>query len=452
MKNLASIKTRITVWYTLLMLVMISIVLASVGTISYRLSTENIEKNVKLQVSQVSDRVGAKISKDIFHRLESDEEFKNVSVYLENGDYVVGRYSYDVAAIPFDHGRLRHETVGNEEYVIFDIFKPSAPGDNRGYWIRGAQSISYARVFGDSAFIVILICIPFILLLTAAGGYYITKKAFMPINGIINTASDIAAQNDISRRIEINSDYKKDELYNLSVTLNSMLDRIEKLVEKEKRFTSDAAHELRTPVSVVLAQGEYLLDIAENEKEKELAQNIVDKAKQMSELVSGLLLIARIDGKKQRINKEKVDLAVLADIAAETMREEAEKKNILLLLNVSENIIIEADEALLLSVLTNLIGNGIKYGRENGYVSVSAFIMGDVTEIIVADNGIGMAEEQLDKIWDRFYRVDDVRNDEYGSSGLGLAMVKSIVELHGGNISVKSETEKGSEFRITLYN
>lgn len=102
------------------------------------------------------------------------------------------------------------------------------------------------------------------------------------------------------------------------------------------------------------------------------------------------------------------------------------------------------------SAITNLISNGIKYGRESGSVAVSASKIGNRTEIIVSDNGVGISEEHIEKIWTRFYRVDDVRNDECGSSGLGLSMVKSIIKLHGGEITVKSSTGSGTEFRIIL--
>ncbi|MBE7050329.1 MAG: sensor histidine kinase, partial [Ruminococcaceae bacterium] len=115
-----------------------------------------------------------------------------------------------------------------------------------------------------------------------------------------------------------------------------------------------------------------------------------------------------------------------------------------------EGTIVGADESLLLSAITNLISNGIKYGKESGHVSVSASKLGDRTEIVVADNGVGISAEHIDKIWTRFYRVDDVRNDEYGSSGLGLAMVKSIIELHGGDITVKSKIGVGTEFTIVI--
>lgn len=273
----------------------------------------------------------------------------------------------------------------------------------------------------------------------------------MPVNSIIKTANDISLQNDLTRRIEIKEDAKDDELLKLSVTLNKMLDKIESLIMQEKQFTSDASHELRTPISVILAQGEYLLDISENDKEKELAENIVTKSKQISKLVSRLLLLARIDQKRQQFKREKVDLAILADIAVDSMKDLATKKNISLISNVPDNLIVEADEPLLLSAVTNIISNGIKCGNDSGYVSVTASKLDEKSaEIIISDNGIGIAKENLDKIWVRFYRVDDVRNDEYGSNGLGLSMVKSIIELHGGEIFVKSEEGKGTEFRIVL--
>ncbi len=294
MKKFTSIKTRITIWYTTLMFILVSVVLAIVGTLSYQLSIDSIENDIKAQVSQVSERVRDRVSKNIFYSVESDKEFKNVSIYLEDGSYVVGQYLYDLSSIPFE-AKLRRETIDGKTYIVYDEFKPSKPGDNRGYWIRGAESVNYTKVLGRSMFMIILIIIPIILLITAFGGYYITRKAFLPVNDITRTANEICTQNDIKKRIPINP-----------------------------------------------------------------------------------------------------------------------------------------------------------YGRESGHVIIKASKYGDSTEIVVADNGIGISSENLEKIWDRFYRVDDVRNDEYGSSGLGLSMVKSIVELHNGKIFVKSQLGKGTEFRIVL--
>ena len=449
MKKPTSIKTRITIWYTTLMFVLVLVVLSLVGGLSYQLSIDSVEKDVILQVTQVRESL-SKRQPGVFEIVESKEEFKNVSIYGMDGKYLVGQYNYDVVNIAFEEGVPRKESIDGKDYIVYDARTPGPPGMRGGFWIRGVESLNSTMLLGRSAIIIMLVLIPLILLLTALGGYYITKRAFRPVNNIVKTANDISSQKDISKRIEIASDSKEDELHHLSVILNKMLDKIENLIKQEKQFTSDASHELRTPISVILAQGEYLLDIAKDEKEKELAQTIVDKSKQVSKLVSRLLLLARIDQNRQKFNKEKVDLGIIVDVAINSMKELAAQKEILLFTNVPEGTIVDADESLLLSAITNLISNGIKYGNESGHVSVSASRNGDKTEIIVADNGVGISEEHIDKIWTRFYRVDDVRNDEYGSSGLGLSMVKSIIELHGGKITVKSEVGKGTEFRIEL--
>ena len=449
MKKPTSIKTRITIWYTTLMFVLVLVVLSLVGGLSYQLSIDSVEKDVILQVTQVRESL-SKRQPGVFEIVESKEEFKNVSIYGMDGKYLVGQYNYDVVNIAFEEGVPRKESIDGKEYIVYDARTPGPPGMRGGFWIRGVESVNSTMLLGRSAIVIMLALIPLILLLTALGGYYITKKAFNPVNNIVKTANDISAQKDISKRIEIAPDSKEDELHHLSVTLNKMLDKIENLIRQEKQFTSDASHELRTPISVILAQGEYLLDIAKDEKEKELAQTIVDKSKQVSKLVSRLLLLARIDQSRQKINKEKVDLSVLFDIATDSMKAFAEQKGIVLLTNAEENTIVDADESLLLSAITNLVSNGIKYGKEGGHVMLSAVKSANGIEIVVSDNGIGISAENIDKIWKRFYRVDDVRNDEYGSSGLGLAMVKSIIELHGGEISVKSEFGQGTEFRIVL--
>lgn len=449
MKKITSIKTRITIWYTTLMFVLIAIVLSLVGTLSYRLSIDNVEKSVSLQVTQISERL-ANRQRNVLDHIDDNEEFKNVSLYSPDGKYIAGQYISGMSAVKFHEGRPRRVKADGKEYIVYDLMKRGAPGEGNGFWIRGAESVNSTMLLGRAAVAVALIVIPLILLLTALGGYYITKKAFQPINTMIRTANDIATQNDITRRIAIAHDAKKDELYHLSVTLNRMLGRIENLIKQEKQFTSDASHELRTPISVILAQGEYLLEIAQNDKEKELAENIVTKAKQVSKLVARLLLLARIDQNRQKFNKEKVDLGVLADIAIDGLKEAAAEKDITLSCETAENLMVEADESLLLSVMTNLVANGIKYGKQGGYVRITAVRAERGTEITVADNGIGISAEHLDKIWGRFYRVDDVRNDEYGSCGLGLAMVKSIVALHGGTIDVRSKPGVGSTFRIVL--
>jgi len=451
MKKITSIKTRITIWYTTLMFVLIVVVLSLVGGLSYQLSTDSVEKDVILQVTQVRESL-SKRQPGVFEIIESKEEFKNVSIYEMDGKYLVGQYNYDVVNIPFEEGVPRKERVDGKDYIVYDARTPGPPGIRGGFWIRGVESVSSTMLLGRSAIIIMLILVPLVLLLAALGGYYITKKAFKPINNIIKTANDISHQKDIKQRIEISPDAKEDELHHLSVTLNKMLDKIENLIKQEKQFTSDASHELRTPISVILAQGEYLLEVAETEKQKELAQDIVTKANQASKLISRLLMLARIDQNRQKINKEKINFNAVADIVVQNMENLASQRNINLLTSIQGDVMIYADETLITSAISNLVSNAIKYSKESGYVMISASQFSGNVEIIVKDNGIGISKEHLEKIWTRFYRVDEVRNDEYGSCGLGLSMVKSIIELHGGEITVQSVLGEGTEFRIIMKN
>lgn len=209
MKKFTSIKTRITIWYTALMFVLVSVVLVLVGTLSYQLSIDSMEKDLKAQVLQISEKVRARGEKELFYRVESNKEFKNVSIYSESGEYVVGQYIYDVSNIRFEDNVLRRENIDGEEYIVYDVFKLTKGSENKGYWIRGTEPINYTKVLGRSVFVIILIVIPIILLLTALGGYYITRKAFLPVNDIIRTANDIYTKNDIKIKNTNQSDGKQ---------------------------------------------------------------------------------------------------------------------------------------------------------------------------------------------------------------------------------------------------
>ncbi len=263
MKKALSIKTRITIWYTSLLCILIVVVLALVGVFSYRLSNDRIEKNVVLRVTNVLETL-SKRHHDSFEFVENKEEFKKVSIYTSDGEYIAGQYIYDAGKIPFHEGGPRRENIDGKECIVYDKRTPSPPGTNEGLWIRGLESLSSSMLLGRIAMLIVLVLVPLILLLAAWGGYHITMKAFRPVNNIIKTANDISSQNDLTRRIDIPAGAKDDELNLLSVTLNHMLDRIESLIDQEKQFTSDASHELRTPISVILAQGACFLAISKD--------------------------------------------------------------------------------------------------------------------------------------------------------------------------------------------
>ena len=228
-----------------------------------------------------------------------------------------------------------------------------------------------------------------------------------------------------------------------------MFDKLQAVFERERQFTSDASHELRTPASVIIAQCEYALAHARSEEDRnEALEEVLKQARRMSALIGQLLAFARADQGKAKLNEERLNLSELAQRVMEQVAELAEEKNISVTGNITQNIYVNGDETLLIHLIFNLLENGVKYGRQNGNLHVS--LHEDDLNVIctVTDDGIGIGQEDIHKIWERFYRAEYSRSSE--GFGLGLPMCKYIVQAHGGEIFATSTLEAGSTFRFTI--
>ena len=182
------------------------------------------------------------------------------------------------------------------------------------------------------------------------------------------------------------------------------------------------------------------------EKMEKSLKSILNEPVKMSQMISQLLTFAKMDKGHQKLNLENVNLSELMEIIIETQQINADKKNIKIISSIKPDIIMPADEILIMRLFINLITNAVNYGKENGYINIELFKNNNKIIGKIADNGIGIAKENINKIWTRFYQVDSSRTSD--SSGLGLSMVKWIVEAHNGNISVKSELDKGTIFTV----
>ena len=241
------------------------------------------------------------------------------------------------------------------------------------------------------------------------------------------------------------------ELSYLTETFNSMLNSIEEQFIREKQFSSDAAHELRTPISVIVSHCEYLLqDLELTPDVKEEIEIINEKSHYMANLIDALLLISRTEKKNYKINLDEIDLSVLAESIVDDMQFEADQKHIQIkLTDQLEDSLFIGDMTLMIRVFTNLISNSIKYGKNYGNIFVNMRNENGLTILSFEDDGIGIPKDCLEKIWDRFYQVESSRSDSKGF-GLGLFMVRRIVQLHKGTIEVSSTFSEGTRFVITL--
>ena len=284
-----------------------------------------------------------------------------------------------------------------------------------------------------------------ILLLGLAGGWWIATRAIRPIDEISTTAVQIAA-GDLSKRI--NASDTSSELGRLAGVLNSTFARLESAFEEQKQFTSDAAHELRTPVSVVLTQTQAALNRERSAAEyRETIESCQRAAQRMRRLIESLLELARLDAGQEQFKRMRFDLARTAEDCVQLLRPLADERHVKISTDLHA-LECTGDPDRLAQVITNLLSNAIHYNRENGEVRLSAHSQSGSAILSVSDTGEGISAEDLPHVFERFYRADKSRTA--GRTGLGLAISKAIVESHGGTLRVSSEKSKGSTFTVSL--
>ena len=288
-----------------------------------------------------------------------------------------------------------------------------------------------------------LYLLPFFIIAAAVGAYLISKKAVSPIEKITQSAHEISTGNDLSKRLETGK--APCEINNLSQTFNDMFERLQASFENEKRFTSDASHELRTPLAVIKAECEYALsEHADDEERMQALESIEEQTNKMSSLVSSLLAVTRAEHGQNKFTLEKGDLS---DLTEEVCSNFKTTKNIKLIRNIEKNIEINLNATLIIQLIQNLLSNADKYGKENGTIEVNLCSDDNKVILSVRDNGIGINEDQLPMIWNRFYRADVSRSETPGF-GLGLPLVKKIADIHSAECEVRSQIGEFTEFTI----
>ncbi len=270
----------------------------------------------------------------------------------------------------------------------------------------------------------------------------LTKRLFWPIQKISESAAQIATGDDLKKRIAI--DGREDELHQLAERFNEMFERLEQAFEAERQFTADASHELRTPVAVILSQCEFSLEEPRSAEEYEQAiQTVRRQSRKMSKLINDMLDFTRLERNADSYPRGAVDMTELVRSVCFDMAL-IKENGITLLYEAEEGVTLCGNRDLLARLLMNLITNAYRYGRENGHIFVRLTSGENGVELSVKDDGIGIAKEEQDKIFRRFYQADKSHSGR--GTGLGLSMVYEIAQFHGGKISVESEPGRGSTF------
>jgi heavy metal sensor kinase len=302
--------------------------------------------------------------------------------------------------------------------------------------------------------IAILIGLPIALIGSALGGYSLAKRALRPIEQIAEQAQTISAER-LGRRVPIEN--PNDELGHLARVLNELLARLETSFEQMRRFTADASHELRTPLTAIRSVGEGALRGQHVDPGcREVVGSMLEEVERLTTLVDALLTLSRAEGGHVALRREPVALIDLTREVASHLGVLAEDKRQEIDLTTSDNddgaTPVRIDRTVVREALINLLDNAIKYSPEGARIAVRVGHTNGRATIAITDQGPGIAPEHRDRIFERFYRIDKARSREMGGAGLGLAIAKWAIDVHGGSIEVESRPGGGSTFRVLLPN
>lgn len=456
------ITLKVTMWYGIFLTAVFAAIIGSLFLLS-----DNITEYTTRELLMESVNNAARTRREIkgFY----DGVF--ISKYNPEGRLSMGTGHPDFpSTAEYSGGAVIKAEYNNRKFLYYD--KPiSQSNTSEDGWIRGTISLDTAHLISGGALILISIILPIVLIFVIYIGYRIIKRAFKPVENISNLAVEIGRKNDLSKRIDIGRN--KDEIQKMSIAFNSMLDGLESASLKEKQFTSDVSHELRTPVSVIKAESEYALEFGDSiEDMKESVEIINKQAGKMTDMINQLLNISRMD-RMENIEKKNINLSELMNSIAEEQKLITSKENINLIIDIEKNIMIQGDELLIHRAVNNLFSNAVKFTENeivftvkkinklperftkpvinNAKTSNRNLMSNEWCEIVVKDNGPGISEEYHDKIWDRFFQTDESRTKKRNDgSGLGLSIVKQIIDIHNGYVSLNSDIGQGSEFKIFL--
>jgi two-component system, OmpR family, sensor histidine kinase ArlS len=385
---------------------------------------------------------------DLLGEAQVDTEV-NISIASPSGTIVNESSNFflpdnDVKQRP---GVIRRLRTGGMHLMVLNT---SVMNGNKAIaWIQVALNLESSDNFVEILFVQLAVADSLGIILSVFIGSVVSKRMLNPIDKITKTAQGIDIH-DLDSRIPVGS--TEDELSRLAVTINAMLGRLKDSVEKQSRFVSDASHELRTPISVILGYAGLLDRWGKDDKKvlQESVDAIKSEALSMRGLTERLLYLARSDGGALKIQREPFCIAELLLELAEECRLVA--PGVALSCDSPEGLSLNADRSMIKQMLRDLVDNSVKFTKGSGKILLKAQEDGGQIQISVCDDGIGIPPEEMDSIFDRFYRVDRARSKDTGGSGLGLSIVKSIVDAHEGTIGIDSTPGVGTCIMIKLPN
>jgi signal transduction histidine kinase len=392
---------------------------------------------------------------DLSNRVfDEEKEYKFEPLYIRlihNNSHdiinVTNNFPSDLLLNTTKFKELSVDVIDFESHQSFIISRIKVKIRDTFYIVEVATHSDHLSTTMNNLFYILLFIVPIILIFSIIGGYFLIYKSFLPIETMIKKLKNITAIS-LSKRLEIRNSH--DEIDKLSHEINSLLTRLEIAFDKISQFSSDASHELKTPLTII--RGEIEVSLRKERSSSEYVQTLkscLDEVLLIQQTVDDLLFLAKNENDFTDAFHACYSDEIILDSIKE-LKSFAVLKHITLKHQLQDNVILHAHFALLKIALKNILKNAISFSHQNQEVIVSTYCHHEYFYIQITDFGIGMNAEDQTKIFEKFYRTDKSRNKDSGGTGLGMAIVEKIIQLHHAHIELQSQENKGTSVTVTF--
>ncbi len=447
MMNNISIKRKLLIYNILIQVIILAVFSFSLYKTLEISSLDKIKSTLKIVVLDVVDDIidhKDDLTQEMFNE-EIEYKFKPLFIRLlkiedkieviNSTDFPKG-FDYNINSLK----NLQKDMVYFDKSEIYMLSKIKINIDDLTYVVEVATDYKLLNSTFENLIYILIFILPIILILSIVGGYFLIYKSFLPIENILTNLKNITAL-DLSKRLDTKN--SNDEIDLLANEINNLLSRLENSFEKISQFSSDASHELKTPLTIIRGEIEIALRKDRNSSEyKETLNTCLEEVVVIQETINDLLFLAKNEFTEKSLNEVYIDEVTIDSV--KELKTFASNKKISLDCEIIEPMQIKGEANLLKIAIKNIIKNAINFSYEESKVIIKNYSQDNKKIIEVQDFGIGIHENELNKIFEKFYRTDKSRNKESGGTGLGLSICDKIIRLHNGEIKITSEENIGT--------
>ena len=453
-----SIRFRLALWYFAILAVILVLFSGGIYFTQRRTLNENLNDSLRTRATLYQGLIdydaAGRPTLDLPSETRDPNVGENFGRLFDLSGSVLSDNSASFGQVPIDATALRRAGSGGEDLGTLAsgdaeariLTLPVSQNGQVAGILQVGQSTSDLNATLHNLLLILVIGIPLALVLASLGGWWLSSRALSPIDHVTQMAREITGH-DLGRRLNLN--LPDDEVGRLARTFDGMIARLDAMFQRQRQFTADASHELRTPLTAIQGQIDVALTRPRAAAEYQRVLTAVnEQVDRMTRLVRGLLMLARSDADAMPISRGPVAIKSLVESVAGQIESQARTKGIDVGVDGGDPMIVLGDQDLLLQLLLNLADNAVKY-TDAGTITIGWRSADGAVELFVRDTGMGIPAEHLERIFERFHRIDAARSRERGGAGLGLAICKWIAEAHGGRMNVASSAS-GSTFTVTL--